>query len=53
MVKEEPEDEDEAAAGEEEYLPDDEYLAEEFGEWLEFDRSLISSNQMHLILGVR
>ena len=53
MVKEEPEDEDETAAGEEEYLPDDEYLAEEFGEWLEFDRSIISGNQMHLILGVR
>ena len=31
MVKEEPEDEDEAAA-DEEYLPDDEYLGEEFGE---------------------
>ena len=31
MVKEEPEDEDEAAA-DEEYLPDEEYLGEEFGE---------------------
>ena len=45
MVKEEPEDEDEAAAGEEEYLPDDEYLAEEFGEWLDFAMFFVSGTK--------